>query len=124
MMTIIHGNGSTWAGGVPDPIEKLYEVLATHVLDRRLEPIFAQNLDRGVVLFTGNFLHLSHGFRIESDDPEVCENLFMLIRANKLWPDYKEQPSPAEREAERAAQVKASGRRMMYDEGLGRTRRR
>lgn len=93
MKTTIHGNGSKWHGEAPDPIEKLFEVLAEHALTRSLHP-HAANVGEGRVEFYGNFEAVSHAFRITTDDPALCARLFAAIRENHGRADYKSQPSP------------------------------
>ena len=119
MTTTINSNGSKWAGQAPDSIEKLLDVLAFDVLDRRFE-----NEDGGdvfiskrcevteIVHFRGNFFRLSHVFGIDTDEPDVIDSLTAAIRANQQRADYLEQASPhaAAKEREHAERCAA------YDE--------
>lgn len=73
-MTItIHSNGSKWAGQEPDDIETLIGVLdnESNVLDRRLLP-FVSTLDSGDTRVFGNFIGLSHVFRITGNRDELA----------------------------------------------------
>lgn len=102
MLEII-GNGSKWAGSQQDPIEVLYDVLAAHPLDSRLAPFVRPDLadsylDKeagkreavpGAFWFTGNFVEISHGFRIRTDDPKVIDRLNRLIEANISSVEYE-----------------------------------
>lgn len=94
MTTTIHSNGSKWAGQEPDSIATLLEVLASTPLDPTFEKYgdFAYNAEThdGTVRFFGNFYLVSHVFRIDSNDPEVCDALFAAIRANKATDEYKQ----------------------------------
>lgn len=109
MTTIIHSNGSKWAGEKPDSIEKLLEVLATEPLERTFEDCgnFAYNheIKKGFIRFFGNFHKLSHGFNIESDDEGVCAKLVAAIKANKKLPGYRSQPNREERRAAKRARA-------------------
>lgn len=129
-MLLINGNGSKWAGSPADPIEKLYEMLELHALDRVFErfgnfiqvaPRVCLSLTRdfqtgiqtavegGLMYpenpltqrFQGNFLLVSHGFSIDTDEPEVIDKLTRLIRANQKRPDYLSQKEPEPRPVER-----------------------
>jgi hypothetical protein len=105
-MTTIHSNGSKWAGQQPDSIETLLAVLAETPLDPAFENYgaFFYRLDdpehgyptekdrgtaAGVVQFFGNFFNLSHGFTIDSDDPETVTALSDAIRANMAGEAYQ-----------------------------------
>ena len=107
-MLKILSNGSRWAGEEPDSIENLLEVLRVHPLDRSFEH-FGNFVDTspqwgpdgtspspypdnpGVADFFGNFYHLSHGFNIHTDEPEVIALLTKAIRANQERADYLSQ---------------------------------
>jgi hypothetical protein len=96
MATTIHSNGSKWAGESPDSIDKLLQVLADYPLDRRFEQYgdFAERCDTtGATQFFGNFLTVSHVFRIDSDDPQIVGPLIDAIATNKQRPDYVCQPN-------------------------------
>jgi hypothetical protein len=110
MTTTIQSNGSKWAGDEPDSIDQLFEVLASHVLDRRFEcPLghafisVCQASERwaipGTTRFHGNFLTLSHVFSIDTDEPELVARLTAAIEANMARPDYLEQASYEARQA-------------------------
>jgi len=117
----ILSNGSHWAGEKESPIEDLFKVLETHPLDRRWEatspfiqtdpewiepyPGSTGHLTRyrtssnpypghKVTIFCGNFLTISHGFRIHTDDPGLIEKLTKAIEANMQRPDYLKQEKP------------------------------
>jgi hypothetical protein len=113
-MLKINGNGSKWAGDPPDSLEMLFARLAQHMLDPRLEDVFISPARVGVdagrdpatgqrmyvdgdpiypdapnaVRFCGNFLEVSAGFSIDTDDPELIERLTAAIGANQARPDY------------------------------------
>lgn len=120
-MLEIKSNGSKWAGESPDPLSKLFEMLATHPLDKRHddgdcfmtrahggEPIYdglrvVDISDTGpiypehphAVHFAGNFRTYAHGFSIYTDDAEVIEVLRDAIKANMQRADYVAQsPNP------------------------------
>lgn len=80
--TIIHSNGSKWAGEPPDDLETLLKVLEEHELEPRLAPYIEVGKVGCPDVFFGNFVTISHVFRIETDDPEVRERLTAAIRAN------------------------------------------
>jgi hypothetical protein len=112
MTTTIHSNGSKWAGEAPDSIEKLLEVLGTHVLDRRFEgpePTTFVEVSKvgekwavpGTTRFFGNFLELSHVFSIDTDESYVIAKLKAAIEINMARADYLAQPTYQQREAER-----------------------
>ena len=107
-MIKILSNGSRWAGEEPDSIENLLEVLREHPLDRSFEhygnfvdtsPLWGPDGtspnpypdNPGVVVYSGNFSNLSHGFNIHTDEPEVIALLTDAIRANQQRPDYLSQ---------------------------------
>lgn len=101
MKTTIHSNGSKWAGQEPDSIETLLEVLKREPLDRSFEAYgnfaYANESLPGTTRFFGNFLHISHVFSIDSNDPAVVKPLRAAIRANKKREDYLSQPKPSQR---------------------------
>jgi len=97
--TTIHSNGSKWAGQAPDSIDTLIGVLDREVLDRRFHGGFIKRLrvDRcgpGTVRFFGNFLTVSHVFRIDTDDAEIIAKLTRAIRRNQRRDAYRAQPIP------------------------------
>jgi len=82
-------NGSKWAGSDPDPIERLFEVLAAEPLDPRFEHydnFVSVNGDR--VQVSGNFMLVSHCFRI-SGTPVELESLIQAIRTNQATSAYQ-----------------------------------
>lgn len=104
MSTIIHSNGSKWAGEEPDGIEVLMKRLAEETLDPRFEQYgnFMQNHSAlqwlygapewsclGMVRFWGNFLTYSHVFQIDTDDEAVIHPLMAAIKANMATPAYR-----------------------------------
>ena len=105
MGTHIKSNGSKWAGESPDSIEDLLQVLATEPLDPRFEDFggFCYPLDvpgifvdpneegkhAGEWRFFGNFFKLSHVFNIDTDEPEVIQQLGEAIEANMMTEGYK-----------------------------------
>ena len=107
METIIHSNGSKWAGESPDSIEKLIDILSKHTIEERFFHCFSRNekegkkwyqlcpIDKSVngnkTIFFGNFEDLSHVFRIETNDPKIIKPLTRAIKANKGWEKYYEK---------------------------------
>lgn len=91
--TVIHSNGSKWAGQEPDTIEQLIEVLGKHTLDIERFGAFgfitfveggnngysSRNYDKHTIRIHGNFLDVSHVFDIEGE----YKTLFPLIEAIK-----------------------------------------
>lgn len=91
MTTIIRWNGSKWAGEAPDPIELLLERLATYTLTPSLAGYGTQSAyDPTLTHFFGNFVEVSAGFGICTDDPDLIASLNRLIRANVQTPAYKD----------------------------------
>ena len=109
--TIIHSNGSKWAGEEPDSIDRLIEVLAEHTIEERFFGPFTVREEtedgeskdvthyhcpikmgswprEGYVRFFGNFEKLSHVFRIDTNDPDVVLKLVDAIKANEGWKKY------------------------------------
>jgi hypothetical protein len=103
MPTTIHSNGSKWAGQEPDTVEQLLGVLDREVLDRRFHGMFITRepklvnggrLTPGTVRFFGNFLTVSHVFRIDTDDADIIAKLTRAIRRNQRQEAYRAQPIP------------------------------
>ena len=100
MTTIVHSNGSKWAGQEPDSVETLLSVLNKHTLDRRFGSFWTRSKigDRwakpGMVRFFGNFIDLSHVFSIDTDEPELIERITKAICRNRQKPEYRKQPKP------------------------------
>jgi len=121
MATIIQWNGSHFAGDGPDGIERLFEMLAAHPLDRTFEPErygnFVYRLDddpkfieqypeaNGMTRFFGNFFTYSHAFCVDSDDVDFIARMTAAIRVNQQRPDYLAQQDEAARTAERKRQL-------------------
>jgi len=82
----ILSNGSKWADEEPDSIEKLMEVLKQYPLDIERFALygfvhFPENTN--LVRCFGNFLTISHVFRIEGDkNSQEIKNLISAIDAN------------------------------------------
>lgn len=105
MGTIIHSNGSKWAGQEPDTIDQLIYVLKSHTIEERFFHSFSRPTNKGLkwyqlcpvnemdygdaTMFFGNFETISHVFRIESNDPVVIEKLTKAIKNNKGWELYR-----------------------------------
>lgn len=117
---LILWNGSKWAGESPDPLSLLIQRLERYALDPVFEECgnFASIAhgsfhhhgyqDDGMyvdyyedtgpmfddapyaVIFFGNFLKLSAGFSIVTDDPEIVEVLLEAIRTNQRSTAYQE----------------------------------
>lgn len=87
--TIIHSNGSKWAGQEPDTIEQLIEVLKTNDLDLRHFAAFGfisfeenngymdRDFEEHNIRIHGNFTRLSHVFNIRG----IYRELQPLINA-------------------------------------------
>lgn len=124
----IMGNGSKWAGEEEDDLPELLTVLATHPLDPRFETFYTINPCEGIknpdycpwergntepaylngprfyqceaARFFGNFLTISHGFSIDTNDPATIEQLVAAIQANqktKAYADAKKEIAAAQR---------------------------
>lgn len=103
----IMGNGSKWAGEEEDNLDTLLLMLSNHRLDMELTYInanpctaidnpgwtWANDVPRwidgprmyaceGVVRFVGNFLTYSHGFSIDTNDPDTIATLTRAIELN------------------------------------------
>lgn len=105
--TIIHSNGSKWAGEAPDSIDKLIEVLKNNTIEERFFESFNTRSKKGLKwhqlspidvnvtktkhIFFGNFEEVSHVFRIETNDPDIIKKLSNAIRNNKGWMKYREK---------------------------------
>lgn len=106
----IMGNGSKWAGQEEDDIDTLLDVLSKYQLDYNRfgdfytvdpctgvrNPDWTYSSDQpqwidgprlyscdGVVRFFGNFLKLSHGFSIDTNDKPTIDTLIAAIENNK-----------------------------------------
>lgn len=94
-MIQVKQNGGIWAGGQPEPIEKLYELLETHTLDPMWEEFHGYHAVRhmGGYSFSGNFFNLSNVFNIwvDEDDLAVIQKLEALAQRNMLRPEYERQ---------------------------------
>ncbi len=114
MKTIIHCNGSKWAGEKPDTIEKLIEVLKNNTIEERFffwlnkpylkkgqKPYFCTPIsestsefykdEKGMKIFFGNFEEVSHVFRIATDDKGLIKKLTQAIKENKGWSKYHDE---------------------------------
>lgn len=95
MAVTILSNGSKWAGEPPDSLENLVEVLGQYPLERRFERYgnFVETDSKtGKVILFGNFMNLSHVFRIHADTAEEVAHVIEAIRENQKRPDYLTQP--------------------------------
>jgi hypothetical protein len=106
-MIQILSNGSKWYGQEPDSINQLLEVLKNEPLDRRFEkygnfiyiiresdtidPCTCPKEWIGSTMFSGNFLTISHVFRILTDEQEIINKLTIAIRENQQRQDYLNQ---------------------------------
>jgi len=93
-MIEIISNGSKWAGESPDPIEKLFEVLQKHPLDRTIfrDRYFQlSDVDPTQVTIHGNFCGVSHVFRIRTNESTLIQQLVEAIAANVQRKDYLSQ---------------------------------
>lgn len=113
----INQNGSKWAGQEQDDISELLNALEAYALDSKYEEYGnfitvnpcagienpewnwsngkTKYIDGprlfdvdGVVMFNGNFLELSHGFCIYTNDQETINTLTKAIMDNQRRPDY------------------------------------
>jgi len=90
----IWSNGSKWAGQSPDSVATLLEMLGTETLDPWFEAYgnFVIGADpaipAGQVRVWGNFLTVSHMFRIDGT-PEEMAPLVAAIRANQATAAYR-----------------------------------
>jgi hypothetical protein len=101
-MLEILANGSKWHGQQPDTIDQLIKVLNNHVLDPRFED-YGDFIDsnpewvkqeyqekyEGCTMFFGNFLEVSHVFRVITDEQNIIDRLTKAILANKQTDEYK-----------------------------------
>lgn len=116
-ITVITSNGSHCAGEQPATIDELLQVIEHEPLDRKFEkygnfiyrnPQTCVYLGQGkyrdtghiypgqnITRFSGNFLHVSHVFNIDTSDPVVVERLTKAIRSNKQRADYQAQQAAA-----------------------------
>lgn len=92
-MITIKSNGSNWAGGQPDSMEVLFELLETETLDPVYEEFHGYRAvsHLGGYSFSGNFFNLSHVFNIwvDEEDVHVIEKLESLAQQNMLRPEYE-----------------------------------
>ncbi|MEX0313442.1 MAG: hypothetical protein AB3N18_04635 [Allomuricauda sp.] len=113
MKTIIHSNGSKWAGESPDSIDKLIELLKVYTIEERFFHQYTDQImqgeiwidvkrnlcpisidddgiiyQKGMHVFFGNFEEVSHVFRIETNNPDLIESLTNAIKCNKGWKKY------------------------------------
>lgn len=107
MKTEIISNGSRWAGQAPATIEELLNILTTEPLDPRferygnfinwlgseqtgiLDPQLRQQAKaENVFRFWGNFLNISHVFRIDTNDRSLIRHIARAIRANQKSAAY------------------------------------
>lgn len=90
--TFIDHNGSKWAGEAPDSIDVLVRVLSEHTLQAHwdgaalIRDAFPSGVPDCYARFThhfcGNFVEVSHGFSIYSNDPDVIALLLGAVAAN------------------------------------------
>ena len=92
-MLRVMSNGSKFAGQLPDPVEKLIEVLGKEPLDPTVEGrgsfIDRRRNAAGTVRFFGNFARRAHVFNIRTDDPAMIAALTRAIRDNQATPEYQ-----------------------------------
>jgi len=101
--TVIHSNGSKWAGEDKNTIEQLVEILKTETIEERFFSQYSVRVSplniklhnhcpisdyNGLVRFFGNFETLSHVFRIDTNDKELINKLSKAIRENEGWKKY------------------------------------
>lgn len=84
---IIHSNGSKWAGQDPDSVDVLIDVLSKYPLDLERFACFGfVNFNDNGRSFFGNFLNISHVFRIDTEntieDQEIADRLTNAIKDN------------------------------------------
>jgi hypothetical protein len=124
-MIEILSNGSKWFGELPDTIENLLDGLSKYPLDpvfeeygnfvnhnpEWLNPEIAEKY-KGCALIAGNFMEVSHVFRIVTDDSELINKLVEAINKNKETKEYQQ----FRRELIAREQKKAELRKL-FDEG-------
>lgn len=84
-MIKIEHNGSKFAGQAPDPIEKLFERLEKYTLSPSLVPFMsdaAPDSGPGCMRFFGNFVEVSGGFSVVTDDEEMMKRFVIAIGSN------------------------------------------
>lgn len=88
---VIRNNGSKFLGQDPDPIEKLFEMLAHHPLDPTFEDFgnFAEPFQGDRICVWGNFAKYSHCFHVEGTQEELAD-LIAAIRLNQQREDYQQ----------------------------------
>ena len=99
--TIIHSNGSKWAGESPDSINTLIERLSKYTIEDRFFCKFKERFNSkkkhvlcpiskvdGRYIFFGNFVEISGVFRIETNCPETITKLRNAIINNAGWKMY------------------------------------
>ena len=86
MGTDIHSNGSKWAGEEPDTLDRLVEVLGTYTLDGAFFPFVTVRANKQEWSIGGNFVDVSHVFRITTTDESVVKRLVAAIGSN---PGYR-----------------------------------
>lgn len=84
-----------YIGHYQGDLKDLYKMLTEYTLDPRWNPAI-QNIDKyqwyageGAYRFHGNFLSYSYAFWVDTNDPEVCQQLNDLIYYNHQMPEYK-----------------------------------
>jgi len=97
-ITEILSNSSKWHGQEPDSIETLIDVLGSNTLD--VDMFFGKHYNTrskaycvqcpiskedGMYRFFGNFLEVSHVFRIYTNDQKVITQLKTAILNNAGW---------------------------------------
>jgi hypothetical protein len=107
-MLDIKNIGSKWAGEAPDTIDDLLKMLREQPLDRSFEaygnfchkPVwdgvnpYPDINPARLWSFFGNFLSVSYGFTIYTDDSEIVQRLQKAIWNNQRRPDYLSQEAP------------------------------
>jgi hypothetical protein len=99
--TIIHSNGSKWAGEQPDSIDILIERLSIYTIEDRFFCKFKERYNStqkhvicpiskvdGNYMFFGNFEEISGVFRIETNCPDTIKKLRVAIMNNAGWKMY------------------------------------
>jgi len=81
MGTIVHWNGGGWKSS--DSLDELFRLLETEPLVPSLAPYFAQSPRfQYFTQFFGNFVNISHGFCVETDDVNLVARFVEALRRN------------------------------------------
>lgn len=81
MTTIVHWNGGGWKSS--DSLDELFRLLETEPLVPSLAPYVAQSTRlEYFTQFFGNFVTVSHGFCVETDDANLVARFVEALKRN------------------------------------------